>query len=261
MTVGLRFRSRKLKTLPGFWIRPMGLWEMLLSAMAGIAFAATVAYVFYADLRFVLASMPFGLLAIPLRNRQRLQRRRERFILQFKDMLYYLSVSLSAGKSLETSLSDAAAALVSQYGRGETELLTELAGINSRLGLREPVEGLLSELAEKTGMEDVRSFSDVVAVCRRSGGNLVEVMQHTVRILREKMEIGREMETAWASKRLEQRILCVSPVFLVLLIRLGSGDFMEPMYNTATGRVIMTVALGLVAAGFAIGERIMRVRI
>jgi Flp pilus assembly protein TadB len=33
------------------------------------------------------------------------------------------------------------------------------------------------------------------------------------------------------------------------------------MYNTATGRVIMTVALGLVAAGFAIGERIMRVRI
>jgi tight adherence protein B len=259
--VVLKLMVRKSKSEPDFWTRPMGWRELFLSAAAGMAFSAAVAFVFYSDLRIVLAAAPIGLLAIPLRTRQREKKRRERFILQFKDMLYYLSVSLSAGKSLETSLSDASAALVSQYGREQTELLAELDSMNSRLRLREPVERLLAELAEKTGMEDVRSFSDVVAVCRRSGGNLVEVMQHSVRILREKMEISREMETAWASKRLEQRILCVSPVFLVLLIRLGSGDFMEPMYGTPAGRVIMTVALGLVAAGFAIGERIMKVRI
>ena len=259
MNLGLLFRKSKAE--PDFWHHPMGWWELLLSAAAGMAFAATVAFIFYSDFRFVLAAVPLGLLAIPLRKQQRVQRRRERFILQFKDMLYYLSVSLSAGKSLETSLSDAAVALVSQYGSEDTELLAELDAMNSRIRLREPVERVLAELAEKTGMEDVRSFSDVVAVCRRSGGNLVEVMQHSVRILREKMEISREMETTWAAKRLEQRILCVSPVFLVLLIRLGSGDFMEPMYNTATGRVIMTVALMLVAVGFTIGERIMKVRI
>lgn len=261
MRVGLKLFAGLSAPDADFWHRPMGWIEMLLSATIGIALAATVAFVFYADIRFILAAAPFGLLAVPFRKEQRAQRKRERFILQFKDMLYYLSVSLSAGKSLESSLSDAEGALLSQYGREDTELMAELDAMNSRLGLREPVERVLSELAEKTGMEDVRSFADVVAVCRRSGGNLVEVMQHSVRILREKMEISREMETAWAAKRLEQRILCVSPVFLVLLIRLGSGDFMEPMYNTPAGRVIMTVALGLVAVGFAVGERIMKVRI
>ena len=244
-----------------FWNRPMAWQDVLLPAMAGAAFAGFIGYVFYSGLSAVLVAMPLGLAAVPVYGRRRAARERERFVLQFKDLLYYLSVSLSAGKSLESSLKEAARALSGQYGRDDSLLMVELASINRRLEIREPVERLLGELADKTGLEDVRSLADVVSVCRRSGGNLVEVMQQSVHILREKMEICREMETAWAAKKLEQRILCVSPMLLVLMVRMGSGDFMEPMYGTAIGRIVMTVALLMVIAGYCAGERIMRTRI
>jgi len=139
--------------------------------------------------------------------------------------------------------------------------MNELNLINSRLRLREPIEGLILELAEKTNVEDVGSLADVIGITKRTGGNLVEVMQHSVRILREKIEIRREMETSWAAKKLEQRLLCVSPVFLILIIRAGSGDFLDPLYSTMIGRLIMVTALALIIFGFLIGERLMKVKI
>ncbi len=244
-----------------FWNRPMAWQDVLLPALVGAAFAGFIGYVFYSGLYAVMFAMPLGLAAVPLHQRKRAARERERFVQQFKDLLYYLSVSLSAGKSLESSLKEAARSLSGQYGRNDSLLMEELGSINRRLEIREPVERLLGELADKTGLEDVRSLADVVSVCRRAGGNLVEVMQQSVHILREKMEICREMETAWAAKKLEQRILCISPVLLVLMVRMGSGDFMEPMYGTAIGRIIMTAALLMVIAGYCAGERIMRTRV
>ena len=73
--------------------------------------------------------------------------------------------------------------------------------------------------------------------------------------------IRREMETAWAAKKLEQRILCVSPVLLILMLRGGTDSFMAPMYETMAGRLIMTLALMMIVAGYAIGAHMMRQRI
>jgi len=244
-----------------FWDRPMAGREIVLSLIAGIVTVGFVGYVFYSRVPAVLALLPLGFAAVPLYARKRASDEKERFLLQFKDLLYYLSVSLSAGKSLQSSLLDASISLAAQYGRSDTLLMMELSSINERLAIREPVDLLLGELADRTGLEDVRSLADVVSVCRKSGGNLVEVMRQSVRILREKMEICREMETSWAAKKLEQRLLSVSPVFLILIVRMGSGDFMEPMYGTAAGRIIMTVALLMVVAGYVVGDRMMKVRI
>ena len=223
-----------------------------------MVFAGLVTQVFYASLALTLITLPAGLAAIPFWVRRKARHKRERFMLQYRDMLYYLSVSLSAGKALEQAFLDGADALAAQYGSSRCEWTQELRAMAERLQLREPVEQVLGDLATRTGLEEISSFAEVVAISRHAGGNLAEVVRRSVRVLREKIEVQQEMETAWAAKKLEQRLLCVSPVFLVLLVRAGSGDFMGPMYATVSGRFIMTVALALITAGYAIGERIMR---
>jgi len=249
------------KNKDDFWLEKMDIKTRIIVLVLGMSFSAFVAKVFFSSLPFVLLSLPLGMIFWPVWKKHRVNKRKELFMTQYKDLLYYLSVSLSAGKSLESAFQDAAAALGTQYGHGSSDLMNELNLINSRLRLREPIEGLILELAEKTNVEDVGSLADVIGITKRTGGNLVEVMQHSVRILREKIEIRREMETSWAAKKLEQRLLCVSPVFLILIIRAGSGDFLDPLYSTMIGRLIMVTALALIIFGFLIGERLMKVKI
>jgi len=241
-----------------YWMERLSRQEWLCAAAVGMAFTVLVTQVFYANPWVSLSTLPAGFAAIPLWMRHKARRKRERFMLQYRDMLYYLSVSLSAGKALEQAFQDGAEALAMQYGSGRCELTLEMRAMSERLRFREPVERVLGDLASRTGLEEIGSFAEVVAIARHAGGNLAEVVRRSVRVLREKIEVQQEMETAWAAKKLEQRLLCVSPVFLVLLVRAGSGDFMAPMYGTWSGRFIMTVALALVGAGYAVGERIMR---
>lgn len=244
-----------------YWTRPLRPLDMGVAGVGGVAAAAFVAQVFYASVPAMLLFAPLGMLALPWWQRRCASRRKEQFLLQYQDMLYYLSSALSAGKATESAFTETARYLSAQYGGVETDLLVELRRLSGKIAMREPIEEILADLAKRTGLEDIRSFSEVIAIGRKSGGNLVEIIQQSVRVLREKISIRREMETAWAAKKLEQRILCVSPVLLIFLLRSGTDSFMAPMYETLSGRVIMTLALLLVVAGYALGAFMMRQRL
>ena len=251
------FRNRPVS----YFEKPLAPFPAMLAASCGVMVAMGAAHVFYESLPAMLVAAPFGLAAIPVWRAHCASRRKERFETQFQDMLFFLSASLSAGKSTESAFVESASYLGAQYGREKTELLMELQQFTGKLALREPIERLLADLALRTELEDIRILSEVISISRKCGGNLVEVIQQSVRVLREKMGIRREMETAWAARKLEQRILCVSPVLLILMLRGGTDSFMAPMYETMTGRLIMTLALLMIVAGYAIGARMMRQRI
>lgn len=244
-----------------YWDRPLPSGQAAVAGLAGTMSVMLVVYVFYESFTALILLAPLGLLALPVWRKRQAEKRRERFLMQYQDLLYYLSAALSAGKSAETAFVDSASHLSRQYGHADTELCHELGILSGKVGIREPLEVILSDMAERTGLEDVRRLAEVISICRKSGGNLVEVIQQSVRVLREKIHIRREMETAWASKRLEQRILCVSPVFLVLLLKVSGSGFLVPMYETLAGRFLMTVSLLLVVAGYALGAYLMRPRI
>ena len=245
----------------GYFDKPLAPVSAVLAGSIGVLAAMGTAHVFYACIPAMLAAAPFGLVAIPIWRARCATRRRERFEIQFQDMLFFLSSSLSAGKSTESAFVESADYLGAQYGRERTELLAELQLFSGKLALREPIERLLADLARRTELDDIRILSEVISISKRSGGNLVEVIQQSVRVLREKMGIRREMETAWASKKLEQRILGISPVLMILMLRGGTDSFMAPMYETLTGRLVMTLALMMIVAGYWLGAHMMRQRI
>ena len=64
-----------------------------------------------------------------------------------------------------------------------------------------------------------------------------------------------------AQKVFESRIVALAPFAVVLLLRIMSPDYLEPMTSTGEGRMITTFALGLMGASLLMMERINRIEI
>lgn len=252
----------KIKKKSKYWDEALKPLEIIAAVAAGLCISSLIAWLFYDHIAAVVLLSPFSFISIIVWRKYKATKRRDCFILQYKDFLYYLSVALSAGKSLEYAFKDAEKSLLTQYSIvDKSDLIVELNHIIERVHLRVPIELLLDELATRTELTDLKSFAEVISICRKSGGNLVEVVQSAIRILREKIATCNEIETNLLAKKLEQRILGVAPLFIILMIRATSGEFIAPMYESLAGRTIMTIALVLICFGFWLGAQMMKIKL
>lgn len=212
------------------------------SLLAGAGLFA-VGHVFYDHPVIAMLFSLGGLLAPAARRRKRQRRQQEELKQQFKQALHSLATSLSAGRSVESAFQAAVADLRLIYADPEVRIIRELERINRRIANGDSVEIALLDFADRTNIEDIRQFAEVFAICKRTGGNLVEVMRRTSQMIGEKLEIEQEIAVQLAQKKFESRIMGVAPLAVVALLKWSSPDYMAPLYETATGRVIMTVGL------------------
>lgn len=136
----------------------------------------------------------------------------------------------------------------------------EYAVINHQLKMNIPIERLLEDLAERSGMEEIESFSQVFGFAKRGGGDIVKIFQESVERIAEQVELKREIETVIAAKKLEQKIMSVIPCGILIYIGIGMPEFMEPLYGNVTGVLVMSVCLGIYAAAYFMAQRIVQIR-
>lgn len=237
-----------------------GVGEWLFYALIGVAVTAAVGWVFYHNLTVLVLASLLGLFYPGFKKKRLIEKRRNIMRLQFKDMLYYLGSSLSAGRSVEQSFVQVYSALKNLYPNEKSDIVRETDFILRRIQMNENIETLLKDFANRSGIEEIHHFADVFSVCKRSGGNLIEVIRTTSQMIGERIEIKQEIETGLTAKKQEQRILTLAPVAMVIFISKLSGEFMDPLFSTETGRVIMTLSLIMIGVGVVISNRIMDIR-
>lgn len=182
--------------------------------------------------------------------------RKNELNIQFKDMLYSLSSSLSAGKSIELAFKDVLKDLSIMYPDPDASIIKEAGYIARKIDMNETVESALCDFARRAHSEDIDSFVDVFRTCKRMGGNMVEIIRNTSNIINDKIEIKQEINTILAERRFEQKVLNVLPILLILLLSLSAGDYMYPVFNTGTGRAVMSVAIILLIGAYFISKKI-----
>ncbi len=234
--------------------------EWLLYAGIGAGVMGLVGWVFYRNGFIVLIASLLGLFYPRLKKKDLMEKRRNVLRVQFKDLLYYLGAALSAGKSVEQAFVQVHTILMSLYPGKRSDIVRETKLILGRLQMNENIETLLKDFAVRTGIEEIHHFADVFSVCKRTGGNLIDVIRTTATMISERIEIRQEIETALAGKKQEQRLLTLSPVALILFISAMSKEFMDPLFSTAAGRVIMTISLLTIGLGAFISGRIMNIK-
>jgi tight adherence protein B len=161
---------------------------------------------------------------------------------QLADAVGSIAAALRAGLSLSQALAYAGREI-------EPPLGEMLRRTSSRESLGEPLERALTRWAEEVGSDDARLVNGVLALHRRTGGDLPRVLDRVAEALRERRETAREVRALTAQARLSGAILGLLPIGFFLFLLLTSRSDIAAAFETPAG--IAATGLGLLMQGVA----------
>lgn len=180
--------------------------------------------------------------------------------IEFKDMLGSLADSMSIGYSVENALRECYKEMLSVYGVN-SDICKELRIIMSRIKLNITVESAIEDFATRSTLEDAKMFAQVFTIAKRTGGNMVYVVKNVANNIRQKRIVKDELNVIVSSKKFEQRIMTLIPALIVIYIGTTSSGFLDVMYQTWAGRIIMTICIVLYAISYLWSVKIMSIEI
>ena len=199
---------------------------------------------------------------IPFHFHKRISELREKrkweLNLQFGDAIQSLSAVLESGYSIENAVTEAYNDLKLSYSE-DAMIMKELKLMQNLIKNNVPVESAFSELAERSGLEDIKSFSDVFSTAKRTGGNIIAIIRSTTSVIRTRVELKRELKTLITSKKYESDIMRLIPFGVLIYLRIFSPDMVASLYGNAFGIGFMTVVLAVYLALSMVSGRIIRI--
>lgn len=236
------------------------LTEAVLLLAVSLAAGAGTAWLFYDDPKagFLIGAILF-FLAKPRYIRWQVEKQQRSLLLQFRDVLYSVSSSVSVGRSMGQALEESMDFWKDTYTEKDL-MMQELAGMVRRIkeGNERDID-VLKDFAGRSGLRDISDFVMVYENCRDSGADLVKAIDRATAIIGDRIDLDREMRTLMVQKQFEGRIIMVSPFALLLFLKISSPGFLAPLTASSAGTAVSTAALALVAASILIMERVNRV--
>ncbi len=233
------------------------LWVDLLK---GLLFLGCISYLFYHSVWAMIPLSPILIVYRRLQNKEREIIKRQKLGLQFKDAVLAVSASLNAGYSIENAFCEAHKDLCQIYEKEEV-IVKEFLLLKRQLKNNFVLEKLLLDFGERSQVEEIKDFAEVFSVAKRSGGDLNKIIQRTVLIISEKLEVKREIQTMLASKKLEQKIMNLVPMLILFYISITSPGFFHSLYGNIAGIMIMTICLFLYGFAYFLGKKIIDIEV
>lgn len=246
--------------MPDYSVLRLTAKEYLTLAAKALAALAVFSYVFYRSAVFFLVLSPAAFLYPFYRKKDLVPARKQRLVTEFREGLSVLAGTLSAGYSMENALEESVRELILLYGE-DSMIVREFSHISHLVSMNVPVERAFEEFAERSSCEDIRNFSKVLRVAKRSGGELVPIINHTAETIGDKIQVKEEILTMTASRRFEQSIMNIVPVIIVIYVDLTSPGFFRPMYTTPAGRITMTVCMAIYLFAAQLASRILAIEL
>ena len=234
--------------------------EWLLYGGQGVLYLAILSFVFYRSIFVFLLLLPVGV-CYPIFMKKDLKKKRMELLnLQFKDAILSVAASLRAGYSVENAF----AVSLDEVSRihGENSMISkEIRLLLQKNRMNLTFEDALENFAVRSGLEDVKSFSDVFLVARRNGGGLMKIIARTAEIIGEKIRVQEDIITATASRRMEQKVMSAIPVLIVFYMEFTSPGFFDILYTTMAGRIIMTACFFIYLGAFLMARTFMEISV
>lgn len=235
--------------------------EEVLFALCLLLFFGGCGFIFYASfLPAFLAPLFYRPMKVAYRQAAA-EKRKNQLLMEFRDFLYSLSSSFASGRHMQEAMEEGMESLheiYSEKGILENEISQMLAKI------RETGEAdidLWNDFAKRSHLEDIQDFTAVYGACRKTGGSLVLAVNKAAAVIGEKISIEREIKLMASQKKLEGRMITALPVIIVLFLQIMSPEYLEVMYTTFAGRILMTMALVLAMGAYVVIEKITRIEV
>lgn len=221
-----------------------------------ILVAAGLSEMFYRNLLFSVLLLPFVRKVKEYVISWIIDRRKRMLLAEFKDMLFMVSTSIGAGRSIKDAIHEAIPAIDNIYGN-RSYLVPEMQDIYKRMSDgNEKDTDVLMDFALRTGLEDIIDFVNIYSTCKTTGASLIVALNKASSVIIDKMAIDKEIREITKRKESEGMLIFIMPAVIVTSLNLLAPDYIAPLYETFTGRLIMT---GVIAANIAIYGMIQRI--
>lgn len=224
--------------------------------LAGLL-TAVVAYLFYASW---LGIVFFPVFIWFFMKRQKKQGENKcRYSLQGNLWIPFgVSVQLCLLVFYRNAWKEAEKEILALYGK-KSYMYQEVKEMNCSISLNQPLEALLADFSARSGNMDIAGFSEVFSFAKRSGGNFVTIIDATSRHMRVRHETEREIQVQIASRKMEQKVMNVIPLFILLYLKVTSMDFLNVLYGNVAGALFMTACLAAYGGAIVLAEKIMTI--
>jgi tight adherence protein B len=183
-----------------------------------------------------LSMLPYGVLSLKRRKRV------NAFNAALPEAIDMLARALRAGHSVVGALEMLAE-------NAQEPLSTEFEEVFKQLNLGLPIRDALLQLLERVPSSDLRVLVTAIMVQKDTGGNLVEILDRTVFVIRERLRIQGEIQVQTAQGRLTGWILTALPAVMMALLNLVNPGYSSILFHEPVGRKLLYISLGMLATG------------
>ena len=247
--------------VPDYSRSPSATVDRILAFFIGFAAGFLVLFIFYKIIPLSIAGgAVIGLANMIASAQSAVKKRKVKLRAQFFDLLEAMSVAMRAGGTLLGSLMSARDDLVLIYPE-DSDIITEIDVIIGKFNNAVPMSVAFSDLAQRSGLEDIASFASIYATIEGKSSRADEIVREIQQIIADKMEIEMEIETLLTAAKSEVNIMLLMPLVILGVIGYAGAGFMDAIYTTSAGRAVSTGGLIVFIASFIMARKFSNVRL
>jgi tight adherence protein B len=190
-----------------------------------------------------LGLLPYGMLSF------KRSRRIKAFNAVLAESIDMLARALRAGHSVVGAID-----MLSE--NAQEPAASEFGEIFKQMNLGLPMRDALLQLLERVPSSDLRVLVTAILVQKDTGGNLAEILDRTVFVIRERLRIQGEIQVQTAQGRITGWILSALPLVMMVVLNLVNPGYSSILFHDPFGRKLMYFSMGMLAFGAFIIRRI-----
>ena len=249
-----------LHTSESYWQQAIDSREKVWMASQALMVTVVTAWLFYHSMLALLFLCPIFRWYYHELKKEKVGKKQEDFLLQFKDMIQSMSSSLRAGYSVENAIRQTQRELLLIYPE-KALICEELRLMAQESYIQIPIEQILEEFAKRVRLEEVRNFAGVFTAAKRSGGDMIAIIRSTTEQISDKIEVKREIRTVLAAKQYEFRVMSFIPYLMIFYMSLSFPEFMDCLYGNLMGIGVMSICLCVYAGAYVLGVKLIKIEV
>lgn len=171
---------------------------------------------------------------------------------EFRVFLNSLYTELLVGQSMRNAL-----IRTSQMTPLNNQMLSKgIQGLVAEIELGQSESRAWSHFAEVVPLESTRQFAEILALTYDLGGNIIPIVNESIKIMTDTLEVDLAIEVILSSKKFEFHLMMALPLLLLAALSASDYGYMSVLYETLGGRVVMTILLILMLLAYVIGNKI-----
>jgi len=176
-------------------------------------------------------------------------RRLKAFEDQLADVLITLAAALKAGHSFKQGLQTI-------VDEGNPPASKEFQRVLTEGKLGRPIELGLADMSERLGSKNFDFVITAVKIQQQVGGSLAGLIDMVADTVRQRQQFIRKVKGLTAMGRAGAYTLVALPFFIALAITVINPTYMEPLYHSHTGHMLIYTGLAMMAFGSLILKKI-----